>query len=121
MIDHPSGVSSLYGHLIELPSLRRGDAVQRGQPIGLSGDSATLQCNGAQHLHLEIRYDEMQAATNPLPWIDADWPALTLGMAGSGFQVDLDHPTRWQSIYDQPDVRFGGPLLNNYERTWPVT
>ena len=119
VIDHPQGVSSLYGHLLERPALRRGDPVQAGDLLGISGDSATLRCNGSPELHLELRYDEMRIATNPIHWIDADWPALTLGLADGGFQIDLDAPTRWQSMYDQPDVRFWHPMLNDYERTWP--
>jgi murein DD-endopeptidase MepM/ murein hydrolase activator NlpD len=121
VIDHPNGASSLYGHLIERSGLRRGDETRQGDVIGVSGDSATLQCNGSPHLHLEIRYADMLAATNPILWIDADWPSLTLGISQPAFQVDLDEPGRWQSIYDQPDVTFWGPALNEYTRTWPST
>ena len=32
---------------------------------------------------------------------------------------DLDDPRKWQSMFDQPDIRFGGPLINEFENTWP--
>ena len=120
VIDHPNGVSSVYGHLIERSDLQPGDLIRRGDVVGVSGDSATLRCNGSPHLHLEIRYADMTAATNPILWIDADWPSLTLGISEPAFQVDLDEPGRWQSIYAQPDVSFWGPALNEYARTWPT-
>ena len=121
VIDHSIGVSSLYGHLIERASLRRGDEIRKGDVIGVSGDSVTLKCNGSPHLHLEIRYADMRAAANPILWIDADWPSLTLGISDPTFQVDLDNPGRWQSVYDQPNIAFWGPPLNDYTRTWPST
>jgi hypothetical protein len=52
--------------------------------------------------------------------IGADWEALMLvGPFGRGFQRDLDHPRRWQSVWEQPEVRFGRPLLNDYRNPWP--
>ncbi len=119
VVEHSDGVFSLYGHLAEPTHLRVGDTVEKGEVVGLSGDSQTYACNGAPHLHLEVRYEGMLTATNPVHWIAADWPALTLGISESPFQVDLDEPVRWQSLYDQPDVRFWRPQLNAYQRTWP--
>ena len=74
------------------------------------------------HLHLEIRTDLMRAAVNPIPLIDAPWwndASLGLSFSRPAFEVDLDSPRRWQSLYDQPDIRFGWPLLNDYLRAWP--
>ena len=122
VIDHPDyEVSSLYGHLLERSRLRAGERVSRGQVVGISGDSQTLDCNGAPHLHLELRYNQMRAATNPVLWIDADWPALTLGIREPGFAMDFANPLQWQSPFDQPDVQLGGPYLNAYDRAWPPT
>jgi len=39
--------------------------------------------------------------------IGADWVALMLvGPFGRGFQRNLDHPRCWQSVWEQPEVRF---------------
>ncbi len=119
IVEHTGGVYSLYGHLHERSALRVGDRVGRGDQVGVSGDSATAQCEGSPHLHLEIRTNHLRSATNPVPWIEADWPAAPLGWTGAAFQVDLENPTRWQSIYDQPDVQFWGAPLNDYARPWP--
>ncbi|MFN4295127.1 MAG: M23 family peptidase, partial [Thermoflexales bacterium] len=52
--------------------------------------------------------------------IDADWDALMLvGAFGRGFQRDLDDPRKWQTVFDQPDIRFGRPLINDFRNTWP--
>jgi murein DD-endopeptidase MepM/ murein hydrolase activator NlpD len=119
-IDHPNGYASFYGHLYERPRLARGDAVQRGQVVGLTGDP-DLTCESRPHLHLEVRDAPGHfRAYNPVPLIDADWNALALGATGGlGFERDLDNPRQWQYIDDQPDVAFGGKLLNQYDRAWP--
>ena len=60
------------------------------------------------------------AAANPINLIDADWDALALvGAFQRGFERDLDDPRQWQYPDDQPDTKFGGPLLNNYKNPWP--
>jgi murein DD-endopeptidase MepM/ murein hydrolase activator NlpD len=119
LIDHGNGYVSLYGHLLERPRLQRGQPVQKGQVIGLTGDPDET-CTSRPHLHLEIRDTSLSRAYNAHTLIDADWDALSLiGSFGRGFQRDLDQPRKWQSLYDQPDIRFGGPLINEFERTWP--
>ena len=47
--------------------------------------------------------------------------ALTLGLTNENtlFEQDLDAPQRWQTIYDQPQVTFGGRILNDYARPFP--
>ncbi len=35
------------------------------------------------------------------------------------FQIDSSQPTRWTDMADQPTIKFGQPLLNNYAITWP--
>ena len=119
VIDHGNGLASLYGHLLERPSLRVGQRVARGQAVARSGDSQ-LTCRSAPHLHLEIRDRSHQRLLNPVGYIRADWDTLALaGGFSRGFQRDLDDPRRWQQLDDQPRARLRGPLLNDYDRPWP--
>ena len=122
VIQHDNGYFSLYGHLKLRPALQRGQQIARGQPLGQVGDPAGADCARAPHLHLEIRIDGMREAVNPVPLIDADWRRLTAGasITGGGFAVDLEHPSRWQRIDDQPSIRFQGPRLNDYRNEWLV-
>ena len=99
--------------------LNVGDRVTKGQVVGLSGDSFGT-CHSAPHLHLEIRSPDYLTAYNPINLIDADWDSLALvGAYQRGFERDLEDPRRWQYPDDQPDTKFGGPLLNNYRLPWP--
>jgi murein DD-endopeptidase MepM/ murein hydrolase activator NlpD len=119
MINHPNGYSSLYGHLKERSTLRAGQTVVAGQPVGLSGDPYET-CRSAPHLHLEIRDRTHLKTYNPVNLIAADWDSILLfGTGGPSFERDLTQPRRWQFIDDQPDVQFGGPLLNDYAQPWP--
>jgi len=121
VLEHPgTGLVSLYGHLLERPNLERGQAVERGQQIGLSGDP-DLSCESRPHLHLEIREVGYQVALNPLPFFDVNWHMIaSMGPFTNQFQQDIDRPYRWMKIDDQPEIRFGGDYLNNYLRPWPV-
>ena len=119
VIDHAGNLSSLYGHLLRRSGLRPGQAVKRGQVIGLSGDSQGT-CVSAPHLHLELRDRSHQRFLNPVPYIRADWDTLALaGSFGRGYQYDLDQPRRWQTPASQPPALRGGPLLNEFRRPWP--
>jgi murein DD-endopeptidase MepM/ murein hydrolase activator NlpD len=118
MILHPNGYASFYGHLLERSSVAVGEQVKAGQPVGLTGDP-DLSCTSRPHLHLEIRDASYSNAYNPVALIDADWNSLALYGSRSIFERDLDDPRRWVSIDQQPDVDFGGPLLNNYPHPWP--
>jgi len=119
LIAHGDQYASLYGHLRERSLLRVGQQVKRGDFIGVTGDP-DLTCTSRPHLHLEIRNRQLNVAYNAHRLIDADWDALMLaGSFGRGFQRDLEDPRKWQSIYDQPDIRFGGPLINEFQNTWP--
>ncbi len=114
-----AGYSTLYGHLLERPKLNAGERVTKGQVVGLSGDSFGT-CHSAPHLHLEIRSPDYLTAYDPINLIDADWDSLALvGAYQRGFERDLSDPRRWQYPDDQPDTKFGGPLLNNYAAPWP--
>ena len=122
VIQHPNGYFSLYGHLEVRSSLQVGQPVQRGDVVGQVGDPASSICDRAPHLHLEIRTDDMREAVNPVPLIDADWRRLTAGasITGGGFAVDLENASQWQRIDDQPEIRFRGPRLNDYDYPWLV-
>jgi len=124
VIRHNNGYYSLYGHLrTQTTHLRIGQQVNTGDVIGESGDSLdVVNCDLDPHLHFEIRTENMRVAINPISLIDAPWwddASLGLSAAAATFQVDLDAPRRWQSLYEQPDVRFGGPRLNDYTNAWP--
>jgi murein DD-endopeptidase MepM/ murein hydrolase activator NlpD len=120
MIDHPNGLSSLYGHLLERPNLAPGTPVKRGQPVAKVGDPAET-CYAAPHVHLEIRSHSYLHFYNPIEFIEADWDSILLTASlGRVYERDLDNPRRWQSLTDQPEVDFRGPLLNDYARPWPA-
>lgn len=120
MIDHPNGYASFYGHLLERPSLRPGDEVARGQFVARTGDPDGT-CTSRPHLHLEIRNAPSHTlAYNPIPLIEADWDAIAaLGGQPLRFEQDLADPRRWQNLFDQPEVHFGQPLVNDYADAWP--
>jgi murein DD-endopeptidase MepM/ murein hydrolase activator NlpD len=122
VIQHDNGFFSLYGHLQVRSSLQIGQFIARGERVGQVGDPAGAECQRAPHLHLEIRTDGMTRAVNPVPLIDADWRRLTIGTEteGSSFAVDFANPERWQTIDDQPAIRFGGPRLNDYPFGWTI-
>jgi murein DD-endopeptidase MepM/ murein hydrolase activator NlpD len=64
VIDHGNGLRSLYAHHSKV-FVRRGQEVQTGQLIGLSGQ--TGRCTGP-HLHFELlKNDEV---VNPWEWIE---------------------------------------------------
>lgn len=121
VIRHANGYSSLYGHLLERSNQPVGAFVRAGTPVARTGDSDAPSCDRAPHLHLEIRYDGMRRTTNPINLIEAEWTDAALGVRDSGtsFAVDLDAPDRWATIYDQPDVLFGGPIFLRDARVWP--
>jgi murein DD-endopeptidase MepM/ murein hydrolase activator NlpD len=122
VIDHGNGYLSLYGHLGRRSSLGPDQAIRRGDPVGVVGDPATDRCDQAPHLHLEIRRAGMGIAVNPVVLIDADWRSQTVGAQtdGTRFALDYANPGRWQHPHDQPEIRFGGPRLNNYDAGWPA-
>jgi murein DD-endopeptidase MepM/ murein hydrolase activator NlpD len=116
------GNQAMYGHLVE-PSrhVQVGQLVDAGQVVGNTGDSSfPYDGNGNPHLHFEIRKNGRAIATNPVPYHDANWDDLNLGLyPGPRFQRDLDNPKRYQFLDDQPDIWFGGPVISNFARPWP--
>jgi hypothetical protein len=120
MIDHPQfGYASMYGHLLQAPNLKPGDVVKQGEVVALSGDTGET-CYSRPHLHLEIRDLSHVTKYNPTLLIDANWHSLALtGNAGRDFARDLEEPRKWQSLYDQPEVSTGGPIVNDFTYPWP--
>lgn len=69
-IDHGDGVLSIYGHLLKQPSVRVGDSVDIGSPIGLMGSSFDRSGGGYStgvHLHFTIKING--SAVNPLRFL----------------------------------------------------
>lgn len=120
MITHPNGYDSFYGHLLVRPRLRVGQVIEAGQVVALSGDP-DLTCNSRPHLHLEIRDSATQAiAYNPLDLIEADWERIALsGSQPVEFVQELGEPRAWLGLFDQPETKFGHPLVNDFSKAWP--
>jgi murein DD-endopeptidase MepM/ murein hydrolase activator NlpD/Tol biopolymer transport system component len=121
MIDHPQlNYASMYGHLLAAPNLRPGAVVKQGQVVALVGDSRGL-CHRRAHLHLEIRDLNHVRKFNPTLLVEANWDNLALtSSSGRSFARDLDEPRKWQTLYDQPEARTGGPILNDFANPWPL-
>ena len=118
---HPQlGLTTLYGHLLQTPTLTPGANVKQGDVVALSGDPEGT-CISRPHLHFEVRSLKYTTAYNPIPYIDANWPALTAIGAYSVplFEQDLDYASRWISVDDQPQVNFWGKPLNDYAAPYP--
>lgn len=122
LISHTNSYVSLYGHLQEKSKLKIGQKIKQGEAVAISGVPSGTDCDTHPHLHLEIRTANLAGTVNPINLIEADWYNLALGLPGEGllFQVNLDEPNLWQTIYNQPSVRFGGSLLNDFARPWPI-
>ena len=120
LINHANGYASFYGHLLVRASVKPGQKVKAGEVVGLSGDPDRT-CNSRPHLHLEIRDSETHArAFNPISLIQADWERIAqFGGHPIEFQQASDDTRRWTDLYDQPETKFGHPLLNRYEKSWP--
>ena len=67
VLDHGYGLQSIYGHLSAI-QVKPGDAVKKGQTIGLSGSTGLA---GGDHLHYSMQVDGVQV--NPVEWWDAHW------------------------------------------------
>jgi murein DD-endopeptidase MepM/ murein hydrolase activator NlpD len=121
IIDHPQvGYASMYGHLLETPYLLPDQQVTQGQVIALVGDAGG-DCSAYPHLHLEIRDLSHIRKYNPALFINANWNNLTLmGSSTHSFMRNLAAPRTWQTLYDQPEVRIGGPIINDFISTWPL-
>lgn len=121
LLRHPqAGLISLYGHLLERPTVTPGQPVRQGDVVAYSGDPDET-CDSRPHLHFEVRSLDYFTAYNPVTYIDANWHALSAigAFRYPQFQQDLDNARRWMSIDDQPSVAFGGRSLNSYAAPYP--
>ena len=57
VIDHGDGVSTLYGSLADIDSVKVGASVAKGDVIGAVGKSCALEKNLEPHLHFEVLKD----------------------------------------------------------------
>jgi murein DD-endopeptidase MepM/ murein hydrolase activator NlpD len=66
ILEHPNGVSTLYGHMSRFASLRPGMRVRQGETIGYVGSSGAAT---GPHLHYEYRVNGVHKnpRTVPLP------------------------------------------------------
>ncbi len=119
-IDHPQlGYASMYGHLVEAPALVPGQVVKQGEVVAHVGDAGET-CYSRPHLHLEIRDLAHVRKYNPTLLIEANWDNLLMvGNSGRDFARDLEAPRKWQTLYDQPEVQTGGPIVNDFAYPWP--
>ncbi|HEY0510713.1 MAG TPA: M23 family metallopeptidase [Thermoanaerobaculia bacterium] len=67
VIDHGYGLMSLYGHLSSI-EVKEGQAVQRGQEIGRSGQTGLA---GGDHLHFTMLIQGLPVS--PVEWWDPHW------------------------------------------------
>jgi murein DD-endopeptidase MepM/ murein hydrolase activator NlpD len=67
LVDHGLGVGSLYGHLSAI-DVAVGEAVLKGQPLGLSGATGLA---GGDHLHFAVLVGN--SYVDPLEWWDPKW------------------------------------------------
>jgi hypothetical protein len=105
---------------LEAPDLAPGQTVKQGEVIALVGDSGET-CYSRPHLHLEIRDLGHTRKYNPQSLIQANWDSLALiSSSGRDFARDLAEPRKWQSLYDQPEVQTGGPIVNDFANAWPL-
>jgi hypothetical protein len=121
ILRHPEvGVTTLYGHLLDVAPLQQFALVRQGQLVGYSGDPDET-CDSRPHLHLEVRSLDYRTALNPVDYIESPWDALAaIGPFNANlFQQDFYNPRQWVYLNDQPAVAFGGARLNAYSDSWP--
>lgn len=69
IIDHGSGVTTIYANLQTAPTVKASDRVATGDVIGAVGNTAIAECALAAHLHFEVRKDGV--AVDPLEYLPA--------------------------------------------------
>lgn len=72
LLDHGQGVFSLYSHLSQI-NVTRGDTVEKGAVIGLSG---TTGMAGGDHLHFSMLVQGV--FVTPKEWWDKQWINVTI-------------------------------------------
>lgn len=69
-VQHDQGFISVYGHLLRMPTVKRGEEVQAGQKIGLMGMSFDRKGGGyvtGVHLHFTLKLNG--TVVNPLKYL----------------------------------------------------
>lgn len=122
IIHRDLGVVTLYGHLLEKPTLIEGQPVHQGDVVAFSGEPQGV-CTSRPHLHFEIRTPDLTTAYNPVLFVEAPWHTLaSIGpFTNPIFQQNLDNARQWVSLEDQPVVNFWDVTLNDYGQTWPYS
>lgn len=69
VIDHGSGLCSVYANLAELPTVKAGDAVLAGETIGAIGTTALCEIGEPTHLHFAMTLDG--ASVDPNDYLPA--------------------------------------------------
>lgn len=96
----------IYGHVTNPRPFNPGD------PIGVDTILGELEFNGQNHLHLEIRYKGTWIV-NPIYFFPKAMQDQLIQKFPPGPTYFYSDPTwnKWQSPYDQPVLRMGGPLI----------
>ena len=63
MIEHATGVRTLMAHMKEMPCVKVGDKVKRGQRVGTEGSTGN---SSGPHVHYEVRLDGVKVDPVPL-------------------------------------------------------
>ena len=77
VIQHDAGLKTLYGHLLAI-GVKEGDAVKRGQLIGLVGSTGN---STGPHTHFEVRIDN--SPVDPLQMLPAIAPQAAAPIPGT--------------------------------------
>lgn len=122
VIHRDLGLVTLYGHLLQKPTVIVGQPVQQGEIIAYSGEPQG-KCTSRPHLHFEVRSPDFKTAYNPVLFMEAPWHTLaSIGpFTNPIFQQDIYNPRQWTQLADQPAVNFWGDVLNNYASAWPLS
>jgi len=68
IIDHGSGIKTVYSNLAEVPTVKSGDRVECGEVIGSVGTTALCEIGEGTHLHFAVSENgESADPTNYLP------------------------------------------------------
>lgn len=57
VIDHGQGIKSIYSSLADNATVKKGDAVKKGEKIGEASDSSYLEFKDGPHVHFEMTKD----------------------------------------------------------------
>jgi len=114
-VEHPNGYRTYYLHL-EGIVVRKGQWVQAGDPLGISGNSG---CSFGAHLHFAVEYDG--ALTDPYGWRAEGVPDPLIEHTGAAatwlWGPDQPLAPLGRLIAPQPGTRTNGELRLAFEPT----